>query len=162
MSFDLNDRKAEGTPCRVWTERDRGAVALGDDQRQIRIFAPAEALDDCARTLDRVMNAGGGLMLLDFDDLNPWNGWRLCCRQSMQMPAGQWNKPPAQQIGPEWGQAQGLLLHVALPEEAGLMEVEDLCACFMEVASKDARVLFSTEYSSGDCLSVEALGLTKD
>ena len=113
MSFDLNDRKAEGTPCRVWTERDRGAVALGDDQ-------------------------------------------------SMQIPAGQWNKPPAQQIGPEWGQAQGLLLHVALPEAAGLMEVEDLCAYFMEVVSKDARVLFSTEYSSGDCLSVEALGLTKD
>lgn len=160
MSFDLNDMTAEQNICRVWTETDRGAVALGDDQRQIRIFAPAESLDDCARLLERVMN-NEGLINLDWMDLNPWNGWRVCCRQSIQIPAEQLENAPALQIGAEWGQVQGLLLHVVLPEEAGLTEVEDFCACFMQVASKDARVLLSTEYSSNHSLIVEALGLVE-
>lgn len=162
MDLNWNDITGQEKDYAVAADPGQGAVTMSDGDRQVRIFAPMESLGDCVWILDRMLN-GENLIDLDLYDLGLWDGWQIVCRQSVLIPPERLDPLPAQQIGPEWGQVQTLLLHFAVPEEADFLTlIDELCAQFMEAASKDANVMFSAEFSSNDFLRLEVLGLTKD
>jgi len=112
------------------------------------------------RCLERALNASG-LLCVDFEDLRRWDGWRICCRQSIQMSTDRLKDMPPQGIGPEWSRAQGLLLHVSLPKQAGLLEIEEVFSWFQPIIPADAGICVNTEFSSVHFLRVDALGFEK-
>ncbi len=99
------------------------------------------------RCLERALNASG-LLCVDFEGLRRWDGYRL-------------KDMPPQKIGPEWSRAQGLLLHVSLPKQAGLLEIEEVFSWFQPVIPADAGICVNTEFSSVHFLRVDALGFEK-
>lgn len=143
--------------CHITADPSQNAVTIDDGERRIRICASAESLDYCVRVWERILNSEGLICL----DLSRWDGWRMCCRRSIRIPAERLQKLPDQGIGSEWGRAQGILLHVALLPQARLLELEEVCRQFQQAASEDAEILFSAGFSAENFLGADALGFER-
>lgn len=146
LGLNLSDL-GEHTPCTVQVTPEKEEILLSGGEKQIRFFAAAQHLEQCAQQFSLVLNEDGGLVVIDFADLQRWDGYRISAYQKVEIPAGQLDPLPDISLDPSFAGAQGLLLRVVLPEEGGLMTVEQLIQAASPSLTEGADTLFTVSFA---------------